>query len=60
MSDNIYFAAKPADQTAAIILDKANIWFNRALSSTDTWIKSRTCGWPTTELTTARPATAIK
>jgi hypothetical protein len=28
MSDNIYFAAKPADQTAAIILDKANIWFN--------------------------------
>ncbi len=29
MSDNIYFAAKEADKTASILLNKANIWFNQ-------------------------------
>lgn len=28
-SDNVYFAAKPADQASAVLLHKANAWYNQ-------------------------------
>lgn len=33
MSNDIYFAAKPAEETASILLDKANAWFQQLYSN---------------------------
>jgi len=53
MSDNIYFASKPAEETADVLLRKANAWYNQLYNNgylmkiRDVWMSYYNCNYGT-------------